>query len=342
MYFALEVQLRRQADGPLDGSVAWLLFPLYVFLCGTAVPAALVVGANLARVPWLWLVGIAAAAGGLVTGLVIFPDDHAGLHVAILWVSTILAGASVAPLAERRLEARPRARRALVVGASVVGIAALAISPPNDVRVQLFREPGAVAPWILARTVWRPPALDLDADVPPPPSEPYPDALLEEASSALAPAPVVVLVTVDALRADVLRDHPERFGALTRLCDEGACFARAVAGSSGTTVSLTTLFSSRWFSQLRWERFGTGRERFSYPVADESPRLAELLDAAGVETASVLPLTFLSSENGVARGFALEQIVAEPRHHGHANRVVPPILEVLSGIETSRASSTRT
>jgi arylsulfatase A-like enzyme len=114
-----------------------------------------------------------------------------------------------------------------------------------------------------------------------------------------------------------------------RLRREAATFERARSPGSQTAVSLSTLFSGRYFSELRWDKHGHGKSRFDYPASDPSPRLAHLLEGAGVRTTKVASLTFLRNEFGVAPGFGEELVVTEGRRHAHAQAVVQPLLERL-------------
>jgi arylsulfatase A-like enzyme len=146
-----------------------------------------------------------------------------------------------------------------------------------------------------------------------------------------APDPVVVLITVEALRADLLTDerNDTELPQLVAFRESGAYFPRAIAGGSQTTVTLTTMFTSRYFSQLRWKEHGPDDARFFYPVDDPAPRFTELLTAAGVTTSSYLGLRFLAGRFGVAKGFSDEHAVVTGRRHAHAHEVITPLLRKL-------------
>jgi hypothetical protein len=85
----------------------------------------------------------------------------------------------------------------------------------------------------------------------------------------------IVLIAVDALRADVLRDTPERrsaYPSLFRLLDDARWFVHAFAPASGTDLSMSGLF--------------TGRVD---PWSTPQITLAEALRASGRTTHGVIP-----------------------------------------------------
>ncbi len=186
----------------------------------------------------------------------------------------------------------------------------------NQLRLALFRDPGAAPAWVLAQTVWRP-IDDEDAQ---------PDAVVAAPDATPAPAvtpPVVVLLTIDAMRADVLatRRYDSELPSLARLRDEGLYSPHAVAPSAPTAVSLTSMFTGRYYSSLRWTPHGTGWYRSTYPVDEPTTRFPELLTAAGVRTSSVLTPPFIASRYGIARGFARETVLSAEHATGAVSTV---------------------
>jgi arylsulfatase A-like enzyme len=325
MGFVLGRELLRQANVPFESGLRHPLLVLYVALTGAAVPAAPLAGAWLARLGGRGLaLGLALGAGGIALGHLVLRDDYPGVHTAVLWVSATLFGAAAAPRLMRRW--RPDARQLV----AVVTLAAAALVPPrNAVRCELFRQPGAVVPWVLARIWWTAPRIASAA--PPPQVEPLTEAAFREARWDLADEPMVVLITIDALRADVIASgrFDDRLPTLARLRDEGAFFSQAIAPGSQTSVSLTSLFSGRHYSFLRWAYHGRGRSRYHYAAVDPTVRFPAILTASGVTTASVLSLPFLADEYGVTRGFAEETIVGSGKGHAEAALVMTPLLQLV-------------
>lgn len=334
MHAALGVQLRRQATAVLDGRVYSVLFPLYVLLCGLAVPAAHLLGAAAGRMGRLVSLTIGLSLGGLVAGHVVLRDDYPAVHLAILWVSAVLGGASLAP--HLSSWAPPSRRWAWPGGIAIV---AWLWAPPNGVRLALFTEPGAAAAWTLAHVAWPPavPTRDVAASVPS--VRPHSRAVLDRARLGLADDPVVVLISIDALRADVVAsgqldgELPE----LARLRDEGVFFRRATAPGSQTSVTLTSLFAGRYYSQLRWAYYGEGRTRFQYAADDPTERFPSRLSEAGVATHSFLGLTFLASRFGIARGFAQETVAVTGRRHAKVTEIMPKLREAIDAHESGPA-----
>lgn len=346
MSASLGHDLHRQARIPFGSRLEAPLLALYVALCGMAVPAAHAIGAALAAAPaaprWTWLrrAAMGAALAAMAANHFFLRDDHPGVHGAVAWTAATLAGAALGARAEalaRRLRPRAAAGAAAAIGATA--LFAFAATPPNEIRVELFREPCAVAAWALAAARWESPSL-----------RPGPGATPDERATPwwrdrrdmapvpptrppLAPgvAPVVVLITVDAMRGDVIGDpaNDASLPALAELKRTGAYFPRAVAPGSQTAVSLSAAFSGRYFSQLVWSMFGRGDMRFAYPAADPARRFPEILADRGVATASVCSLNFLAGDYGVVRGFQEEQVVAQGRHHAPARAVVGPLIERL-------------
>jgi len=324
MEAVLGTQLRRQATSLLDGRVYALLLPLYVVLCGLAVPAAHLLGAAAARAgKWVSLT-LGLSLGGLIAGHVILRDDYPAVHLAILWVAAILGGASLAPW----LSCQGPMRWGWVWGGALALVAWL-VSPDDAVRLALFGEPGAVAPFVLAQVAWRPVPGAEGATAPAVVA--HPPAVMERARLGVPDEPLVVLLSVDALRGDVVASgrFDDQLPQLARLRDEGVFFTRATAPGSQTSVTLTSVFAGRYFSQLRWAYFSEGRTRFHYAAEDPTERFPARLSEAGVGTHSFLALTFLSGRFGVARGFSDERSMVTGRRHGTAAEVMPALIDAV-------------
>jgi Sulfatase len=284
-------------------------------------------------------------------------DDYHGIHAVVAWGAVLLAGGALAPVAARAAVALARApggfgaepgaapggapivhrgRMALAVTA-IVALLGIAVPPSNATRVELFRQPCAVAPWVLAATIWRAPRLHAPVSLPPSPwlaprdrEPPVPPAAPRRRAD-----PVVVLITVDAVRADAVADpaNDTLFPTLTEMKHDGVVFTHAYAPGTQTALSLSTMFSGRYFSELFWSDHGVGRTKYLYPADDPSPRFPELLTAHGVATLDLAGVVFLGAEFGVTRGFKDEQVVVTGWTHARAAQVIDPLLARLrSGV----------
>jgi arylsulfatase A-like enzyme len=328
-YLVLGQDLRHQADYVASGALGHLLFALFVGLCGAALPVAHGLGRWCGRRRTLRWAALALAVAAVATSHVTVRDDYAGLHAAVDWTAATIAFAALGrPVA--RLHGR-RAWRAVIAAFALIGAIGIAVPPSNRTRLELFRAPGAIGAWAMTHTVWpRPPAVAGDRAAPPklpegpvPPSEP---PLVEG-------EPVVVMITVDATRADVVLDkaNAKALPFFMELGRSAATFTRAVSPGSQTSVSLTTMFSGRYFSQLYWARFGRGSSRFLYAAEDSTPRFVEILTEKGVETALFGGTNFLANEYGVARGFTSSK-VPEGRKHAMAHDVLDPLIARLGRV----------
>lgn len=344
MHSILGMDLRRQAVVILNGRVEHPLFETYLLLCALALPVAHLLGAFFARFRRLRALPLAATLVGIVVNHAILRDDYPGVHGAIALTAATLSGATLAPAIDARLARLTKrwARPALASAAAVTALVAVAVAPSNSVRLELFREPGAVAAWALAGVVWAVPKVAGTsarpaspwfadrAELPPaPPSQP----------PLLARPPVVVFITIDAVRADVIDDpkHEPALPTITALKRTGAYFARATSPGSQTSVSLTTAFSGRYFSQLFWDFYGQGVARFTYAARDPSPRFPEILASRGAVTASFCSLNFLAGEFGVARGFQEERMLVSGRGHAPAKPAIDALTERLRKVGPNEA-----
>ncbi|MRG96295.1 sulfatase [Polyangium spumosum] len=332
-------ELERLANSRFGGRHHALVYTLGAAALTFAVPAAHVAGALVSRRSILRIVALGVALFVMVANHLVLRDDYAGLHGALAWLAATLGGQAAASFAfAARYRIRPRAGKMLLAFGLGAGLFGIAVAPPVSVRIELFREPGAISAWAFARTIWRLPGDPYAV----PPSEalgsiyfhPLEDLLPTPPTTPpllAGRAPLVVLITLDAVRADAIdREQNEaHFPTITRLKKEGASFTRATSPGSQTAVSLSSMFSGRYFSQLVFRDHGRGPTRFLYPATDPSPRFPELLARQGVKTASFCSLTFLTNEFGVARGFVEETVVTEGRRHAHAEQVMKPLLERL-------------
>lgn len=253
---------------------AWLVGMLAI--AALTFPVAWLVGRALRRPPF---VALPLVVGWLVVGAnhLVLERNYPGVHLHLLVLASVLVAAALTGV-----QARPRSRRlqrGVVAVAAVAGLASVAVSPPNMVRLRLAARSGtALAPFVQRAHVWlatRSTRSHIERPVERaqrPPTEPR---LVPEGA-------VVVLVTIDALRADLFGDSAamERLPALRALRDEARFFRDARTTAPATIVAIASMFRSRYFSQLRWEVADDG---WAYAHRDTSPVLPEVL-GDGVRT----------------------------------------------------------
>jgi arylsulfatase A-like enzyme len=337
-YPAIGENLRRFSSLTLGGRFEDALFVLYCVLVPSSVYAAYRFAAYVSHRPRLRLLVVFFALAVLAVDHAVAPGEYPGIHGLVAWGAALMGGTALAPLVERaitRAASTWRGRAALGAFAAVA-IAGVVAPPPNVVRCELFREPCAVAPWALATALWKPPSFH--APAPPAPTSVWYQSPTARASVAptsprlLANDAVVVLVTIDAVRADAVLDpaNDALFPTFTALKRDGVSFRRASAPASQTALSLATLFSGRTFSEQLWTDHGEGMTRFLYPADDRSVRFPEILSAHGIGTASFGSLVFLANEFGVARGFHEENVVVTGNYQARAVQLIDPLVARLN------------
>ncbi len=336
-YAFLPDALDLAAHALLGGRHGTLLLVVYLVAVGVGIASLAAAGHLLSRRRWLRWIPIALALVGMYENQVILADDYPELHCALGWSIAVLFGFSSSTLLAV-LAHRPRLGRSLGILAGAAALFALVVPAPNLVRLTLFRSAGSGA-WPMGMVVWRLPEL-------PAPVVPEGAAEWFATRTALPPvgptvrppsdeAPVVVLITVDAFRGDLLRDRKldVLWPTLARLRDESVYFPHARAPGGQTAVSMATLFTGRYFSQLYWTKYGEARARLDYPVLDDAPRFSTLLTDAGVATYKVASVRALANEFGLAPGFAEEIVLPAGRGMAPARQVMKPLLERLTTLD---------
>jgi len=229
----------------------------------------------------------------------ILPGFYPGLHLLLTLGAASLAGAALVGAA---LPFGRGARASILVPAAL-GLAAYVVPVPDHVHFLVVRDGDVVAQLAgrflpragveldpaLAESSWLRSRRALPAIPPTPVARPV-------------SAPVVLLLTIDCMRYDVLGATPPRaeLPNLARLRREGALFTRAQTPGSSTVYVLSSIFSGKYYSQLEWSRIATGGY---FPGADATPRFPELLRENDVWTVHAASFDWLDEERGVARGF---------------------------------------
>jgi hypothetical protein len=306
-----------------------------VVLAGAAL--ALVLAANIRRLPTLLKVG--AIFGGLALGAaqhLIQPLDYHGAHAFVSWIAaTAIAAAIVGAPIPRRLMQVSRSRRiVLTVALCVLGASSVLIPPSRAVWAQMNRLPGV--PVISKLSAMRSRGID--------------QAVATELGSwwqrrnalpaiepsqppLLSPDAIVILITVDALRADVVNggQHDDVLPTLAELRDSSVNFTHARTPSPSTATSITTMLTGRYYSQLYWSKNESDRwQGRILPHEDESVRFSALLAAQGVHTVHPMADHGLDYSSGISNGF--EVLRKTRRNDGPGSELMTLMLDELGKV----------
>jgi arylsulfatase A-like enzyme len=320
----------------LDGRFPTAVFVFWLALVGAGLAEAPFLAQSVARFSLLRFAPLPLAVAAMAANQIFLRDDYVDVHGILGLGAALVGGGALAPRVERagRRLARSRAGLFALVALGLFALFGVAVPPSNATRFELFRQPCAIAPWVLATAVWHAPSVHAPVTLPaspwredragapavPPTSPPL------QASDA-----VVVLITVDAIRAEVLADPTKlaHLPTLAKLKRDGVDFTRAYAPGAQTETSLASLFSGLYYSEQRWATSGEGWIRQPHPAEDRSPRFPELLTAGGVATAHYAGTRFLLGEFGVARGFGEEAFLGRGKTYSLAIRLIDALLDRL-------------
>lgn len=284
-------------------------------LAGMAPAVALLTGVILVKFRVRWL-GIVVGCAAIVVNNEVLVSGYPSLHTLLAVCAATLIGSSLAgmPIPSLPLVTR-RAGLNMGAGAVVTAFALLSVVRPlpNGVEVEMLRRDTAfLAPWLLRL---REPSVALETDVPPalrhwfqsrdqrPQIPPTPNRLLPRDG-------IVILVTIDALRYELMQSSKRKFAPnLHTIAERSVTFTQARSAGSDTRFSLAGLFAGRYYSMMEWTS-RNGRRPLLWK--DKRPRLVELLNEGGVTTSHFHTLPdMLTSRIGLVRGFQEEFMVPQ-------------------------------
>lgn len=255
------------------------------------------------------LARVAVAATGLVLVIALHGPWVGEYHGVLLFGCTtgaLLIAASVWPIIAGWLPGlTPRSGAVALATVLLAAGAALALKPRPTVWRALLDTPGSlllphVSKLLSFGSVAR---ADPALIAPGYRSARRPTPVTAPSKPSLLPAdPLVIVITVDALRAELLlgERYARHLPAMHALRDQSVSFDMARTPSPSTLVSLTSLFTGRYYSQLEWNKQG--------PENDPIQFLPELLVSAGYRT---LHIANVKSPERASRGFQRE-IRTEP------------------------------
>jgi hypothetical protein len=293
----LETDLVGLASRPFGERHATFALAALLATAGVAIAVAAKVGSLCARLKVRYAGVIAGLAVGAMNNFVL-RHDYPGVHFYLAWGAATLMGASLAGI--RFPFTLPRV--VLPILAVPAGVA-LGKVPMNSLQLELLRLPGAVAAPLVARagmtrehaaTVWQ----DTDPGPDVPASTP----------SLIASNGIVLLIVVDALRADVIANgaHADRLPQMEALRRESVELSHVWSPASGTIWTISSLFSGRYYSQLYWSVKKDSPTTKVYPHEDTSVRFTEVLARAGIRSLTVSEMPDVSNAYGVLRGITVE------------------------------------
>lgn len=299
-----------------------------VGLISSSLVLAAVVGQWLDRPRIRWI-ALAGALFLVTVNGIILENDYWGIHLFIACSALVGAGTAFRGALGRpeRLQSLPA-----LAATTIVVLPILFVPPPARAAAALANSTGAAFSRLFSWTAPKSeriatkgvdgvgsPWFESRAQHPPIPST-Y--------GQLLGDKPLIVLITVDALRTDVVlsKRHDELLPTLARLRDEGLVFTQARATGTLTKTSMTGLFMGIHFSQQYWTPM-KNRNGALTVHADDSVRFTELLTHSGVQTDNIRSINWL--RNGVVmRGFQHDKYVEYPKKKSYYTPS-PPIFKKL-------------
>ncbi|APR88170.1 Choline-sulfatase [Minicystis rosea] len=254
---------------------------------------------------------IPAVALGLVIGAAnpfVLEHDYPGIHLTL----ALIAGAITAVgLAGIRAPSSRRARIGMIAMGAVAA-ATVVVPVPNAIVSDMLRATGSVlAPFASrlhtakARAARVPPEqrawFAARAGMPDVPTR---------TPTVLPPDGVVVLITIDALRADVIMSgkHDADLPTFKALREESVRFTKARSPGAQTVPVVTGLFTGKYYSQVYWSG---GTAKHAWSTEDTSVRFPEILRDGGVTTVTMPTLPEVNSMHGTVRGFMEDRPISK-------------------------------
>lgn len=285
------------------------------------IPSAALIGGLLSRANWRWI-AVAVSALALAGNHHVLLADYRGIHLllalsATTFATCALAGVPLPAFAGARV-ARLRKSRGAAAGATIALVtsgAALVVLPPAPVLAQAFRTEGSVFFPFLVELRGDDPVTAMEFPIQGQEISPAylrrRDGLPAIAPSrpTLAPSrPIVIFITIDAMRADVLAkaEWRRRLPHIGKLADESVYFSQARSAGSTTRNSLGQIFASKYSAQLRW---GRNKALGANLSEDPTPRLPNTLERAGYTTIHLPLLSNVSGRRAIVGTFQHEKRV---------------------------------
>ncbi|MEM6989406.1 MAG: sulfatase [Myxococcota bacterium] len=265
------------------------------------------------KLPFGWVAGTVVALAAYTLNVRLWQQDNPGIHFFFSMVAAFALGPILArhvPALEERWRSLVAERgvwagRALLSIWAIWGVASVALQPTNNIKMDV--------------KAWSPNLLALSMGGGAPKNVAPPDLAVEERSfyvdrtdaPSIPPtkppiidnkAPIVILLTVDTFRYDVLGDpkNAESIPTIKALADTGLSFTQARTPGAQTVYTMSAFSSGKYFSQLYWTKY----KRSLWLHDDESVHFPQLLTDAGVNTIFVPGAKWFADEYGIFKGFS--------------------------------------
>lgn len=323
------------AGGPQLGLV---LFAGIVAAVAGAVVVAALVGRRLRGRGVAWL-GLLCGLPALALNHFVLVGDFPSAHLYVAFAGLALAGGSLtgAPWPSW-IPARLRRGlgRSLWIVAAVATATLATARPSMEVVLHQLRFAGSVmAPYVTRARAER---ASLGEGLPSEWGPWFRDRAALPSIAAGPPLlgagpPIVILWTIDSLRADVLLggEYDAELPNLAALRERSFTFTEARAPGSQTVVTFTSIFAGTYYSSQDWSKHPGIRDL--WPDDDESVRFPEQLREAGVSTVNLAAARWLTGPFGVVRGFSDEAFVPpKGTHFTVASRILPELRGRLEAI----------
>ena len=274
-------------------------------------PALIAMRPWLVRARWRSAACAALALALTVQNPLVLAAEYEGIHLGTTLLAGLLAAIGLEGLASalyRRFEDRWRVAKATALFATCLGsAAALVLWPSNQVIIMLTRLPTAsLVTWLA--TLHQPTTTTADV------AQGERQWFTSRANAAaIAPtkpplyagSPLVVFVTIDALRADIVSEGERPATAnIRRIAEQGTLFTFAHSSASATSSAIGSLFAGRHYSSMYWTKLSTKGMKSAYFTADDNyVGFPALLTDAGVQTRCVVTSQGFEPGFGLSRGF---------------------------------------
>jgi hypothetical protein len=286
--------------------IRWVPY-LLAAIGALCVPAAFVLGQWLAHRGWR-LAALPLAALLVGFNFRFLRGSHPGIHTFAALSAAALTSAALHGI-ELPMRWRGAARRARFAVPVLATGGAITIfrAPSAEVQLALARVDTALLSPV-TDILWKRDDLPV-ASVPEALARWFerrtPGSLMGPTSGRpIAPNPVVVLVTIDAVRGDLILDerNSDRLPSLTTLRNESVFFPQARSTAPDTRTSLAAVFTGKLFSGLPWTKLYSSIETYT------GPYFPEILTRNGVVTINfAADYEIASQKRGVVRGFSEER-----------------------------------